>query len=117
MSKNKMADTEVLMDSAYYILMSLLEPRHGYLIMQYVQEISDGEFVIGPATLYTMIKKLLKEGWIELIDELDRKKVYKITSEGKKMWLADVERRKKMVEHAEIALHAVFSTGGKADEE
>jgi len=104
MSKNKMADTEVLTDSAFYILMSLLEPRHGYLIMQYVEEISGEDFVIGPATLYTMIKKLLKEEWIELLHEVDRKKVYQITDVGKEKWLQDVARRKKVVEHAMVAL-------------
>lgn len=110
MSKSKMTDTEVLTDSAFYILMSLLEPRHGYLIMQYVEKISDGEFVIGPATLYTMIKKLLKEEWIELLHELDRKKVYQITSTGLEKWKFDVERRKKMV------AHAIHATGGNQNE-
>jgi len=104
MSKNKMTDTEVLTDSAFYILMSLLEARHGYLIMQYVEEVSDGDFVIGPATLYTMIKKLLKEEWIELLHEIDRKKVYQITVVGKEKWLQDVRRRKSIVEHAKIAV-------------
>ena len=112
MSKNKMADTEVLTDSAFYILMSLLEPRHGYLIMQYAQDISNGDFVIGPATLYTMIKKLLKEEWIELLHEVDRKKVYQITEEGRKKWLQDVARRQKAVEHARVALEQ----GGSQDE-
>jgi len=107
MSKSKMTDTEVLTDSAFYILMSLLEARHGYLIMQYVEATSDGDFVIGPATLYTMIKKLLKEEWIELVHEIDRKKIYQITFVGKEKWLQDVKRRKRMVEHAKIALGGV----------
>ncbi|MCL2560608.1 MAG: helix-turn-helix transcriptional regulator [Turicibacter sp.] len=110
MSKSKMIDTEVLTDSAFYILMSLLEPRHGYLIMQHAEAISDGEFVIGPATLYSMIKKLLKEGWIELLHEVDRKKVYQITAIGLRKWQLDVERRKKMVEHA------IRAIGGNQDE-
>jgi len=104
MSENKMIETEALTDSAFYILMSLFEPRHGYLIMQYAREISDGEFVIGPATLYTMIKKLLKESWIELLHEVDRKKIYQITSSGKEKWFQDIERRKKMVAHGMVAL-------------
>lgn len=112
MSKQNMADADALTDSAFYILMALLVPRHGYLIMQYVKEISEGQFVIGPATLYTMIKKLVKEEWIMLVDEVDRKKIYQITTSGEKMWQQDVARRERMVNHAKLA-KGLISDGKK----
>ena len=29
---------------------------HGYGVTKYIEELTDGEMVIGPATLYTMLK-------------------------------------------------------------
>ena len=91
------ADTEHLTDSFYYILIALLEPRHGYLVMQFIEEISDGDFSMGPATLYTNIKKLLKTEFIIPHSEVDRKKIYLITAKGKEALLAEIKRREKMI--------------------
>lgn len=49
-----------LTDSGYYISLSLLEPKHGYGIMKYVEGLTEREFIIGPATLYTTLKKCKK---------------------------------------------------------
>ena len=59
MSKNNLSEYQ-LTDSGYYILLALLNPNHGYGIMKYVEEITAGEFIIGPATLYTTLKKCKK---------------------------------------------------------
>ena len=59
------APNEPLTDNVYFILISLLTDKHGYLIMQTVEELTDGGFVVGPASLYTNLKKLLKAGLIE----------------------------------------------------
>lgn len=41
-----------LTESTYYILLSLIDPLHGYGIMQKVERISEGTVSIGPGTLY-----------------------------------------------------------------
>lgn len=98
----------VLTDSSYYILLSLLEPRHGYGIMKYVEELTSGEFIIGPATLYTTIKKIQSNGYIELAGESeDRKKIYKLTEEGEKVILSEIKRRIRMAEQGKKVLREV----------
>ncbi|GAA0744728.1 PadR family transcriptional regulator [Clostridium oceanicum] len=91
-----------LTDSAFYILASVIEENHGYLIMKTVEELTNGEVTIGPASLYTTIKKLLKAGLIELKSEKHQnKKTYKITNLGKEMLLKEIDRKKQMVKFAE----------------
>jgi len=71
-----MEQFEALTDSVFYIMSSLSEPRHGYAIMKLIEDTTDGTFIIGPASLYTIIKKLMKENYIELHDISDgRRKV------------------------------------------
>ncbi|MDW0118297.1 PadR family transcriptional regulator [Sporosarcina thermotolerans] len=100
-----MESFEPLTDSVFYIMASLSEPRHGYAVMSLVEETTKGSFVIGPASLYTIIKKLLKEQFIVLQDESDsRRKVYVLTEIGRQALKADIARRKVMIEMAEKGL-------------
>ncbi|MFE5323099.1 PadR family transcriptional regulator [Paenibacillus sp. NPDC056579] len=108
MSRNNSLTAEQLTDSAYYIMLSLLSPRHGYGIMKYIEELTDGEVTIGPATLYTLIKKLQEADYI-LLDESDteRRKTYTATEKGKAITLNEIERRARMAHHGKIALESV----------
>lgn len=85
---------EVLTDSTYLILLALLEPKHGYGIMKDITEITEGRISVGPASMYTILKKLEKQGHIALQEDSDRKKVYLITESGKEVLKKDIERRK-----------------------
>ncbi len=60
-----MSEQGALTEAAYYILLSLLEPRHGYGIMQYVAEISGGRVHLAAGTLYGALTNLCDRGWIE----------------------------------------------------
>ena len=96
---------EQLTDSVFYIMAALIEPRHGYAIMSLVEETTEGELVIGPASLYTIIKKLLGEELIVLYDDSDsRRKVYVLTEKGRNVLRSDIARRKTMIEFAEKGL-------------
>src|SRR5690625_6709141 len=53
--------TEQLTDSMFYIMAALTKPRHGYAIMNLIEETTKGVITIGPASMYTIIKKLLKQ--------------------------------------------------------
>ena len=94
-----------LTEAVFYILLSLYGPMHGYGIMQEIQELSQGEMVIGPASLYTIIKKLQSAELIELLtDDEDRRKTYTLTVTGKEILKKDIKRRMLMVEHGKKAL-------------
>lgn len=113
MSRNNTFDSEQLTDAAYYILLSLLVPRHGYGIMSYIEKLTEGEVVIGPATAYTLIKKLQENQYIVLADkeDNDRRKTYSITAIGKRMVDKEMERRRTMADHGHQALQSAKEEG------
>lgn len=96
---------EQLTDSMFYIMIALTKPRHGYAIMNLIDETSKGAITIGPASMYTIIKKLLKQEWIYLYDESDsRRKTYLLTQRGKDVLEEDLKIRKRMIQLAETGL-------------
>ena len=105
-----MKETGQLTEAMAYIMAALTKPRHGYGIMNLIEETTKGAVTIGPASMYTIIKKLLKQEWIYLYDKSDsRRKTYMLTKKGKKVLEEDIKIRKQMIELAE--------TGLKEDEE
>lgn len=56
-----------LTETTYYVLLALLEPAHGYLIMQKVEELSNHQVKIAAGTLYGAVENLLKQGLIESV--------------------------------------------------
>ncbi|HLR51909.1 MAG TPA: helix-turn-helix transcriptional regulator [Candidatus Avamphibacillus sp.] len=100
-----MNKTEQLTDSMFYIMAALTKPRHGYAIMNLMEETSNGVITIGPASMYTIIKKLLKNEWIYLYDNSDsRRKTYLLTEQGREILKEDLKVRKEMIQLAEIGL-------------
>jgi len=93
-----------LTETVYYILLALLEPAHGYLILQKVEELSDGQVRMAAGTLYGAIDNLLKLKFIEPVPSEDsRRKVYVITETGKEVLQLDLERMKHMIRITEEA--------------
>ncbi|XID93158.1 PadR family transcriptional regulator [Paenibacillaceae bacterium WGS1546] len=87
-----------LTETVYYILLSLLEPAHGYMIMQKVEEVSDGQVRLAAGTLYGAIENLLKLKYIQPVSTEDkRRKVYQITAKGKEILQMDMQRMEHMV--------------------
>lgn len=101
MARNNSLEMGELTDAYYYILLSLIKPKHGYLIMKSVEEMSEGEFSIGPASLYTSIKKLLDAQLIQLTQESEQKKIYAATDKGIESLNNEIKRKRKMIEIAE----------------
>lgn len=86
-----------LTETVYYILLVLLEPAHGYIIMQKVEELSNGAVRMAAGTLYGAIENLLKLHFIEPVMSTDsRRKVYITSVLGKEMLRLDYERMKYM---------------------
>ena len=87
-----------LTETVYYILLALLEPAHGYVIMQKIEELSDGEVRMAAGTLYGALENLLKLKLIQSVQSEDnRRKVYIITDEGKRILHLDLERMKHLI--------------------
>jgi len=96
-----------LTEATYYVLVSLVEPRHGYGIMQNVAALSGGAVRIGPGTLYGALTNLLKQGLIERAGdeetEGERRKVYGLTALGRSVVLFECERLEMMARIGRVA--------------
>lgn len=89
-------------EAMYYILLSLLKPGHGYGMMRRIRELSGGRLDMGPGTLYGVLSRMNKEGWITLTGEENRRKNYAITPKGRAALLGEYERLKRLVEDGNI---------------
>lgn len=90
-----------LTEAVYYILLSLMEPMHGYGIMQNVEQLSKGRVKLAPGTLYGAINTLLERGWISALpgEKDSRKKEYQITQQGKEMLRGELLRLGELLEN------------------
>ena len=69
-------------ETGFYILLCLQEPNHGYGIVQRVKEITEGEIVLSPGTMYGSLSKMEKDGLIRFVREEEKRKIYRITDLG-----------------------------------
>lgn len=97
-----MAEQQPMTEAAYYILLALLHPGHGYGMMQRIRELSGGRLVMGPGTLYGVLSRMSREGLIVLTGEADRRKTYAITDQGRENLRREYDRLRHMVEDGKI---------------
>ena len=88
-----------LQPATFWILFALATgDKHGYAIMRETRKLSDDQFQMGPATLYTTIQRLVDAGWIEQVpgpeDGDPRRRYYRLTSAGKKVLGQELDRMK-----------------------
>jgi len=83
-----------LTEAVYYILLSMLEPIHGYAVMQNIEKLTNGRVNLGAGTLYGAINTLLEKQWISAVtsDKDSRKKEYIITNIGRKILQRELVR-------------------------
>lgn len=89
-----------LPSAAFQILLALVErDAHGYAIMRHVSEQTAGRMRLGPGTLYSSIQSLLEAGCIEEIERKgeERRRYYRLTSAGRRLVRAEVERLEELV--------------------
>lgn len=84
-------------ETAFYILLSLTEARHGYGIMQHVDGLTAGRVRVGAGTLYGTLPKLEREGLIEAMAEEERRKIYRITTQGRSVLEDEITRLEQLV--------------------
>ena len=79
-------------ETGFYILLCLQKENHGYGIVQKVKEMTNGDIVLAPGTMYGSLSKMEKDGLIRFIREEEKRKLYIITSLGKEV--LDLEKRR-----------------------
>ena len=79
-------------ETMYYILLSLVEEKHGYGIMQHVEEITNKRLTLGAGTIYKSISRLEIDGLIKAVKVEDRRKIYKTTELGREILEMEVKR-------------------------
>lgn len=94
-------NSSALTEAVYYILLSLVQPLHGYGIMQNVERLSGGRVKLAAGTLYGAINTLLMKDWITALpgERDSRKKEYQITALGKEALCAELVRLTELIEN------------------
>jgi DNA-binding PadR family transcriptional regulator len=98
-------DVLPLTPAVLHILLALADgEKHGYSIMQEVEQITDGRVKMGPGTLYGTIKRMLQKGLIEETDDRpdpalddERRRYYRLTGFGQRVVYAEVQRLQQLV--------------------
>jgi DNA-binding MarR family transcriptional regulator len=93
-----------LTEATYYTMLALIEPTHGYAVMQQTEQTSQGTVTIGPGTMYGIFSTLEKQGLIQLTKEEERRKCYTLTEKGKKVLREQIIRLAIMTENGVKAL-------------
>jgi DNA-binding PadR family transcriptional regulator len=83
----------------FHVLLALRHSsRHGYAIMQDVEELSEGQLRLGPGTLYTAIKRLVAAGLIaECEADGERRRCYRLTRKGKTVATEEAQQLSNLV--------------------
>ena len=79
-------------ETGFYILLCLREPNHGYGIVQKVKEMTKGDIVLTPGTMYGSLSKMEKDGLIRFVREEDKRKIYSITDLGTEVLNLEMKR-------------------------
>ncbi len=79
-------------ETGFYILLCLQTPNHGYGIVQKVKEMTGGEIVLAPGTMYGSLSKMEKDGLIYFVREEEKRKIYAITELGNEV--LNMERKR-----------------------
>ncbi len=79
-------------ETAFYILLCLKKPNHGYGIVQTVERLTDGAIRLAPGTMYGSLSKMEKDGLISFVREEDKRKIYQITDLGSEVLQIELKR-------------------------
>ena len=102
-----------LTEVTFYILLSLYTPKHGYAVMQFIEEKTGkkvvgvipaieektgGRLSLGAGTLYGALNSLQEKEWIKPCGDCEgRKKEYLITSLGREVAKKELVRLNELV--------------------
>jgi DNA-binding PadR family transcriptional regulator len=105
-----------LSPAVFHILLALADgERHGYSIMQEIEQHTNGKLRIGATTLYRSIKHMLEAGMIAEVDERpdpalddERRRYYRLTALGRQVASAEAQRLEQALH---IARHKALLSG------
>lgn len=87
-------------ETAFYILLCLKKPNHGYGIIQKVEKITDGAIHLTPGTMYGSLSKMENDGVIRFVREEDKRKIYQITELGLNILEIELKRIERLYKNA-----------------
>ncbi len=98
-----------LTEATFFILLSLSTgKKHGYLILQDVEGLSDGRVTLSTGTLYDGLSRLWDQGWIERVDEAQQtgrpRKSYVLTDLGRRILASETQRMERLARLARLRL-------------
>ena len=101
----------------HILLARIDEDRHGYAIMQEIRTHSEGEYKIGPGTLYDNLQKMMHQGFVEEshqagADEDTRRRYYRLTRLGKNVLAAELNRLEQIVHAGKMRLKPALGRRG-----
>ena len=79
-------------ETSFYILLCLRAPNHGYGVVQAVKEMTNGEIVLAPGTMYGSLSKMEKDKIIKFVREEEKRKLYSITELGEEVLDLEMKR-------------------------
>ena len=79
-------------ETAFYILLCLKTPNHGYGIVQTVERLTEGAIKLAPGTMYGSLSKMEKDGLIRFVREEEKRKIYEITDLGWEVLQTEIAR-------------------------
>jgi len=99
-----------LTEVTFFILLSLSPAaKHGYAIAKDIQVLSNSRVSLSTSTLYTALKRLLEEKWIERSEEQTNsiesgrlRKIYSLSKLGQEILDAEIKRLQSLVLSAQL---------------
>lgn len=88
-------------ETAFYILLCLKAPNHGYGVVQKVEKLTGGAIRLAPGTMYGSLSKMEKDGLIRFIREEDKRKLYQITDLGTEVLQIEYRRIQRLYQIAQ----------------
>ena len=91
-------------ETAFYILLCLKQPNHGYGSVQTVEKLTDGAIRLAPGTMYGSLSKMEKDGLIRFVREEEKRKIYQITDLGLEVLQLELNRIERLYRVAKEAM-------------
>lgn len=88
-------------ETAFYILLCLKAPNHGYGVVQKVEKLTGGVIRLAPGTMYGSLSKMEKDGLIRFIREEEKRKLYQITDLGTEVLQIEYRRIQRLYQIAQ----------------
>lgn len=89
---------DTLTEPMFYTLLCLRSPCCGADIMQQVRRMTGGRVSIGPGTLYNLLEEFSRQYYIQELDRPGRRRVYRLTAEGRARLDAEYQRLCRLTE-------------------